>query len=130
MEREVGQPVQIKDDVPSDLYARANRGLLERALSNVVRNAVRYAGVGGPIALTASSDGERVLIRVSDCGPGLPESDLDRIIDPFYRLDSSRGSDSGGVGLGSAIVKSCIEAWRDPSRAGIVRKAGSKLRWL
>ena len=89
MEREVGQPVQIKDDVPSDLYARANRDLLERALSNVVRNAVRYAGVGGPIALTASSDGERVLIRFSDCGPGLPESKFDRIFDPFYRLDSS-----------------------------------------
>jgi two-component system sensor histidine kinase CpxA len=49
------------------------------------------------------------LIRVADCGPGLPESDLDRMFDPFYRLEFSRSSDSGGVGLGLAIVKSCIE---------------------
>ena len=110
LDREVGQPVLIKNDVPADLYARANLDLLGRALANIVRNAVRYAGAEGPISITASSDGDLVLIRVADCGPGLPESDLDRVFDPFFRLEFSRGSDSGGVGLGLAIVKSCIEA--------------------
>jgi two-component system sensor histidine kinase CpxA len=110
LEREVGQPVLIKDDVPADLYARANLDLLDRALANIVRNAVRYAGADGPISITARSDGGLVSIRVADCGPGLPESDLDRVFDPFFRLEFSRGSDSGGVGLGLAIVKSCIEA--------------------
>jgi two-component system sensor histidine kinase CpxA len=110
LDREVGQPVLIQDDVPADLYARANLDLLGRALANIVRNAVRYAGAEGPISITASSDGDLVLIRVADCGPGLPESDLDRVFDPFFRLEFSRGSDSGGVGLGLAIVKSCIEA--------------------
>ena len=108
--REVDRPVLVEDDVPADLYARANRDLLERALANIVRNAVRYAGAEGPISITASSDHELVSIRVADCGPGLPESDLNRVFDPFFRLEFSRGSDRGGVGLGLAIVKSCIEA--------------------
>jgi len=75
-----------------------------------VRNAVRYAGSAGPITMSGSINEETGTIRVSDCGPGLPESELDRVFDPFYRLEYSRGSESGGVGLGLAIVKSCIEA--------------------
>ena len=110
LEREVGQPVQLLNKVPDELHVFANCDLLERALSNVVRNAVRYAGTSGPITLSASRNHDVATIRISDCGPGLPESELDRIFDPFYRLEFSRGSESGGVGLGLAIVKSCIEA--------------------
>lgn len=110
LEREVGQEVNVSHKVPEELYVRANRDLLDRALSNIIRNAVRYAGTFGPIEISASREDETVVIRVSDSGPGLPESDLDRIFDPFYRLEPSRGSDTGGVGLGLAIVKSCVEA--------------------
>jgi two-component system sensor histidine kinase CpxA len=110
LEREVGQSEPIDVNVPADLYVLANRDLLERALANVIRNAVRYAGAEGSISIAATSNRELVLIRVADCGPGLPESDLDRMFDPFYRLEFSRSSDSGGVGLGLAIVKSCIDA--------------------
>ena len=49
-------------------------------------------------------------VRVTDCGPGLPEDCLPQIFDPFYRPEPSRGRDTGGVGLGLAIVKTCIEA--------------------
>ena len=108
--RQVGQPAQIQSRVPADLHVRANRDLLERALSNVVRNAVRYAGSAGPISISASRNQEQVVVRVEDRGPGIPEPDLDRIFDPFYRLEFSRTSNSGGVGLGLAIVKSCVEA--------------------
>ena len=109
-DREIGESVGIVELLPADLIARANPDLLERAISNLMRNAVRYAGTFGPIELSASQKNGNVLIRVSDSGPGLPASDLDRIFDPFYRLEPSRASDSGGVGLGLAIVKSCMEA--------------------
>ncbi len=110
LEREANGSSMIQHEVPAGIYVNANADLLERALSNLVRNAVRYAGAAGPITISASSDGQRVILRVRDHGPGLPEADLDRIFDPFYRLEYSRASESGGAGLGLAIVKSCVEA--------------------
>lgn len=110
VEREVGPSVEVTNRVANDLKVLADRDLLERALSNIVRNAVRYAGSAGPITLSSSANSEQAVIRISDCGPGLPESELDRIFDPFYRLEHSRSGEFGGVGLGLAIVKSCAEA--------------------
>ncbi len=83
---------------------------LFRALSNVVRNALRYAGEHGPVTISARSDGDHVAISVADEGPGLPEDSLERVFTPFYRVDPSRSRESGGAGLGLSIVKSCVEA--------------------
>lgn len=85
---------------------------LIRAVSNLLRNALRYAGESGPITVSARSEGERVVLTVSDCGPGLPEQSLDQVFAPFYRPEAARSRDTGGAGLGLAIVKSCIEACR------------------
>ena len=57
-----------------------------------------------------------MVIAVTDCGPGLPPEELDRIFTPFYRLEASRNRDHGGVGLGLAIVKSCVEGCRGQVR--------------
>jgi two-component system sensor histidine kinase CpxA len=83
---------------------------LFRALSNLVRNAVRYAGADGPIEISARRANGEVLLTVADQGPGLPEDMLDRVFTPFYRPDRSRSRDSGGAGLGLAIVKTCVES--------------------
>ncbi len=53
---------------------------------------------------------DRLVLTVEDCGPGIPETELQRIFDPFHRLDASRDRQTGGVGLGLAIVKTCVEA--------------------
>jgi two-component system sensor histidine kinase CpxA len=90
--------------------AIAEPNLLLRALSNLVRNAVRYAGAEGPVTISARRDNGSVVITVADSGPGVPPDELDRIFTPFYRLDASRNPDTGGAGLGLAIVKSCVEA--------------------
>ncbi len=100
----------IRVPVNTPIAALAEPKLLLRALSNLVRNAVRYAAKDGPITVTAARDGEFVAITVADSGPGLPSEELDRVFTPFYRLDASRNRETGGVGLGLAIVKSCIEA--------------------
>jgi two-component system sensor histidine kinase CpxA len=81
-----------------------------RAVSNLVRNSLRYAGSDGPITISAKADGDLVLISVIDQGPGLPPDALDRVFTPFYRLDDSRARESGGVGLGLAMVKSLVES--------------------
>ncbi len=81
-----------------------------RAVSNLVRNSLRYASSNGPITISAKADGEHVLLSVIDQGPGLPPDALDRVFTPFYRLDDSRSRESGGVGLGLAMVKSLVES--------------------
>jgi len=101
---------QITVEILQPVTAIAEPNLLLRALSNLIRNAVRYAGADGPIAISASQNADGVLITVSDCGPGLPPDELDRVFTPFYRLDASRNRSTGGAGLGLAIVKSCVEA--------------------
>jgi len=86
--------------------------LLSRALANVVRNAVRYAGNAGTISVAAETGGNQVKIAVTDHGAGVPAEALEKLFDPFYRLESDRSRQTGGSGLGLAIVKTCIEACR------------------
>ncbi|MCI5224139.1 MAG: ATP-binding protein, partial [Candidatus Electrothrix sp. AR4] len=74
------------------------------------RNAVKYAGEAGPIMVSAIEINDQVAISVKDLGPGVPEGYLDRLFEPFFRPEPSRDRDSGGVGLGMAIVKTCTAA--------------------
>jgi two-component system, OmpR family, sensor histidine kinase CpxA len=90
--------------------ALAEPELLQRAIGNLVRNAIRYAGHAGPIIVSGETRGEEIHITVADEGPGIPDAALPKIFDPFYRLDEARTKESGGVGLGLAIVKTCVEA--------------------
>jgi two-component system, OmpR family, sensor histidine kinase CpxA len=108
--REAPEEGQIYLEVPGDLAVRADADLLIRALSNLLRNAVRYAGEAGPITVAAQREENEVRLTVADRGPGVPASDLPRIFDPFYRADASRDRATGGVGLGLAIVKTCVES--------------------
>jgi two-component system sensor histidine kinase CpxA len=108
--REAPDEMQIELAVPGDVVVRADAELLTRALANLLRNAVRYAGEAGPITVAARRKQDTVQIMVADCGPGVSADDLSRIFDPFYRADASRDRATGGVGLGLAIVKSCIES--------------------
>ncbi len=100
----------VSVNVPEDLRVVAEPELLLRAIANVLRNAVRYAASAGAIQVSAARDHAMMVLRIDDCGPGIPESALPQLFDPFYRVDSSRTRDTGGVGLGLAIVKTCIES--------------------
>lgn len=112
IDREVTDGVKITAEVDDHLHALADPDLLFRALSNIVRNAVRYAGTAGPIQIAAERSNGSVMIRISDSGPGLEEKDLESIFEPFYRPELARARETGGVGLGLAIVKTCIESCR------------------
>jgi len=79
---------------------------LKRCLTNLLANAVSF-GTGA--AITVEDDGELV-IRVHDAGPGIPEAELERVFEPFYRLESSRNRDGGGTGLGLTIARDIAQA--------------------
>jgi two-component system sensor histidine kinase CpxA len=97
--REVTNGEQVETKIASDLRVEVEPELLTRALANLLRNAIRYAGKAGPITITAEPRDGQVALSVSDCGPGIPEAELQRIFDPFYRLDASRDRETGGVRL-------------------------------
>ena len=102
---------------PAELKITANSDLLRRALGNVIRNAQRYAGEGGPIELRAENIGDTVLFEVRDRGPGIPEEWLERVFEPFSRPEKARTREAGGAGLGLAIAKTCAEGMGGRIRA-------------
>ncbi|HET9467405.1 MAG TPA: ATP-binding protein, partial [Vicinamibacterales bacterium] len=79
------------------------------ALRNLIENAVNYSGEGARIELGARLQDDRVLLSVGDFGPGVPEADLGRVFERFYRVDQSRTRDPGGTGLGLSIVRHLVE---------------------
>lgn len=110
IQREARDGVEIQVKVPQSLTVLAKAELLQRAVANLLRNAVRYAGQAGPIDLDVRMEDPEVVLTVADHGPGVPAESLPKLFDPFYRVDSSRTRETGGVGMGLAIVKTCVES--------------------
>lgn len=108
--RETSPGTQINVEIPDDVGVLAEPELLARAIGNLVRNAVRYAGNCGPVTVSAERTDDVVRVYVRDCGPGVPDDSVPQLFDPFYRPEVARDRESGGVGLGLAIVKTCVES--------------------
>jgi two-component system sensor histidine kinase CpxA len=108
--REASEGAHIETHVDERTEVLSHPEYLFRSLANVVRNAIRYAGQSGPIMISAEEKDGMVSITVSDSGPGIPEAELESVFKPFYRPEYARQRETGGVGLGLAIVRTCIEA--------------------
>jgi signal transduction histidine kinase len=83
--------------------------LLRSAIENVIRNAVRYTAQGTAVEVALVCPGDSAMITVQDHGPGVPESDLEHIFEPFYRVSEARERSSGGVGLGLSIADRTVK---------------------
>ncbi|MFC9429010.1 ATP-binding protein [Streptomyces sp. NPDC056987] len=99
----------VELDIPESLpMVSVDPGLLERAVANIVENAVKYSPEGRRVTVAASALGARVEVRVVDRGPGVPEDAKERIFEPFQRHgDAPRGA---GVGLGLAVARGFVDA--------------------
>jgi signal transduction histidine kinase len=89
-----------------------NRELLRRAMENVLRNAIRYSPENSTIDVSIAEDSRAATIAVRDYGTGVPEDALERIFDPFFRVDEARDAMSGGSGLGLSIAKQAVQVHR------------------
>jgi signal transduction histidine kinase len=93
-----------------DVEVNGDAGLLRSAIENIVRNAIFYSGQGGKIEVRLGQENGMATISVQDNGPGVPEDSLSLLFKPFYRVDNSRGTTTGGMGLGLAIVRNAAVA--------------------
>lgn len=105
-QRGIRLEVQVAPDLP---LVEIDRERIAQVLANLVGNALRYTSQGGVITLSARAEGDRVLLRVSDSGPGIQPEHLPYVFQRFYRADDARPS-NGESGLGLAIAKSLVEA--------------------
>jgi signal transduction histidine kinase len=104
--QDMGRPVTLA--ASSGGTALVRRQALQRVLVNLVDNAIKY---GGAAEVSARRDERGALcIAVADRGPGIPEAELDQVLQPFYRLEASRNRDTGGAGLGLAIAAQLARA--------------------
>ncbi len=113
--------IALTQDVEADQFVQGDRAQLHAAVSNLVENAVTYSPADSAVAVTAVRDGDDIRITVSDHGVGIPDDELDRIFERFYRVDPARARATGGTGLGLSIVKhvaasngGSVEVWSKP----------------
>ncbi|MCO6018551.1 two-component system histidine kinase PnpS [Carnobacterium divergens] len=90
-------------------YLNGDISRLKQILTNLISNAIAYTGIGGEIEVTVTKTLTEAIIEVTDNGMGIPEDELDRIFERFYRVDKARSRNSGGTGLGLSIVKYLVE---------------------
>ncbi|WP_176731266.1 sensor histidine kinase [Bradyrhizobium elkanii] len=95
---------------PIRVPATGDAALIRLALMNLIHNAIKYTPTGGKITVEVNATGRRAMIEIRDTGPGIPVAHRDRIFDRFYRVDTSRSREEGGVGLGLAIARWAVEA--------------------
>lgn len=98
----------LRLDAPETLTAYGDPDKLARVFNNLLKNAVAYGYPGSEILLTAAMRDGTAAVTVQSHGPTIPPQRLDAIFERFYRLDSARGTDSGGAGLGLAIAKEIV----------------------
>ena len=103
---------RVKTTLAGDCVVLGNPSLLRSAVENVIRNATRYTPEGTAVHVDLRCVGEpnspEAILQVADSGPGVPEESLERLFEPFYRIDDSRVRKTGGVGLGLAITKRAV----------------------
>jgi heavy metal sensor kinase len=112
-------------------HVHGNRDHLERLLTNLLDNAVKYTPAGGRVEVEARRQGAEVCLGVRDTGRGIPSDDLPRIFDRFYRADRARSRQEGGTGLGLAIVQAIVQAHGGRIDAESTVGGGTTIRvWL
>jgi two-component system phosphate regulon sensor histidine kinase PhoR len=102
--------IRVEIDCPP-VTLRADASRLATAISNLIDNAINYNRAGGEIRITGQAEnGQLLSLAISDTGCGIPDQELSRIFERFYRIDRARSRESGGTGLGLSIAKHAVES--------------------
>jgi two-component system, OmpR family, osmolarity sensor histidine kinase EnvZ len=115
-------PNKISVEIPGNIFIHIRPEYFRRSLSNIIDNSIKYAKT---LKISAKIDEKNAYIIFEDDGPGIPESKFEEVFQPFYRIDASRNSETGGVGLGLSITRDIIN-----KHGGDIKLSKSKLGGL
>ena len=101
--------VDLTYSAGEDCVVLATKDEIHQVIYNLVDNAVKYSAIGGAVQVSLGLEGGQVVLAVADNGAGIPEADLPRIFERFYRVDKARSRAAGGTGLGLAIVSDTVK---------------------
>jgi signal transduction histidine kinase len=121
------EDVVFSIDASASLHVSGDPERLYQVVMNLVENAVRYSPRPGHVALRASDGGHTITLEVDDDGPGIPQDELERVFERFYRGNGRRGADGGGAGLGLAIARWIVELHGGTIRAERREPHGSRM---
>ena len=125
-EREVTLTLTLTDGLPA---ARIDPGRMAQVLGNLLDNALRHTPAGGQVAVDIAPRGDAIAVTVTDTGPGVPEDQLPRLFQRFWRGDPSRSRRTGGSGLGLAIARRIVEEHGGQIEAQNAPDAGLRIRF-
>lgn len=104
-----GVELKLPKKFSSPIIVRGDYRRIYQVMINLITNAIKYTKKGGWAKISFETEGDHIIIMVSDNGRGIPEGDIARIFERFYRVDKSRSREKGGTGLGLSIVKHILE---------------------
>ncbi|MCU4674477.1 ATP-binding protein [Catenovulum sp. 2E275] len=116
--------IKLMADLPQSCLLTADAMLLNTALENIIRNAIKYSPNQGEIAIKLTEGQDNIQINIIDNGPGVNESEIDKIFTPFYRVAKARERNSGGTGLGLAIAQKAINRHKGKINAKNIKPTG------
>lgn len=122
-----GKAITLKEETPEDLpELKGNRDWFKQMVLNLVDNAVKYTPEGGAVHVATYRFDQELLIKVADTGIGIPQGDIPRLFERFYRVDKARSREVGGTGLGLAIVKHIVLAFGGEIKVRSVEGEGTE----
>lgn len=122
--------ISISCEISPALMLKADRERIQQVLVNLIDNAVKFNKENGFVKIYAQDSDGRIKVAVEDSGQGIPEKDLSRIFERFYRVDKARSRELGGTGLGLSIVKNIIELHEGSVGVESTEGLGSKIFFL
>lgn len=121
--------IEVKDELPASLSVKADKNRIEQVFTNLIDNAIKFNKEKGFVRIYSQDIDDKVKIVVEDSGIGIPEKDINRIFERFYRVDKARSRELGGTGLGLSIVKHIVELHNGSVGVESTEGFGSKF-WL
>ena len=123
--------VDLTYEASGECTVLATRDEIHQVIYNLTDNGVKYTGAGGAVQVSLRRESQWVVLSVADNGPGVPEADLPRIFERFYRVDKARSRAAGGTGLGLSIVSDTVKKRGGMVEAGNRRQGGAvfTVRW-
>ena len=122
--------IQLFNSIDHPIYVSADYRRIYQVILNLLANAINYAGTGAEVTIKIAASSKKIIFELADNGIGIPEKDLSRIFERFYRIDKSRSSETGGSGLGLSIVKHIIESHQSKVHVESSSKKGTKFWFL